>query len=209
MTNPTDNQSSQSITPDSYDPNIIPAETAARKEREGEDFKQIPGDAESAASLDTTAGYTVDKEGLANNYAAEPEMYIETPGDMPNQGDMDFTPNKFTIVDIFPSMPAAESIVARMAAAGLDEHKISILGNDYQDTEHVKGGLNWKDITRANGLAAVLVGLGISRSEALRYETEIKVGKFVVLVVGSEADILQANQILHTIGHKTLAEVAV
>jgi hypothetical protein len=53
------------------------------------------------------------------------------------------------------------------------------------------------------------VGLGISRSEALRYETEIKVGKFLVLVVGSEADILQANQILHAIGHKTLAEVAV
>jgi hypothetical protein len=207
MTTQTDNQTIQSA--DSYDANMIPAETAARKDREGDNFKQIPNAAEGAKSLDTTGGQTVDTEGLTNNYAAEPEIYSETPGDMPNQGDMAFTPNKFTIVDIFPSMPAAESIVARMEAAGLDAHKISILGHDYQDTEHVKGGLNWKDIARANGLAAVLVGLGISRSEALRYETEIKVGKFLVLVVGSEADILQANQILHSIGHKTLAEVAV
>jgi hypothetical protein len=207
MTTSTDNQPTPSGTADSYDPHIIPAETAARKEREGEHFKQVPGNPESAAALDTTAGYTVDKEGLANNYATEPEMYSETPGDMSNQGDMAFTPNKYTIVDIFPSTSEAESVVANMEAAGLDAHKISILGNNYQDTEHVKGSLNWKDIARAHGLAAVLVGLGISQSEASRYETEIKVGKFVVLVVGSEADILQANQILHTIGHKTVAEV--
>jgi hypothetical protein len=207
MTVQTDNQSTQSA--DSYDANMIPAETAARKDREGDDFKQNLSDAEGAKSLNTTTGETIDTEGLANNYAAEPEMYRETPGDMPNQGDMAFTPNKFTIVDIFPSRPAAESIVAKMRAAGLDAHKISILGNDYQDTEHVKGGLNWKDIARANGLAVVLVGLGIAHDEASRYETEIKAGKLVVLVVGSEADVLQANQILHTIGHKTLAEVAV
>jgi len=29
----------------------------------------------------TEGGYTVDKEGLLNNYAVEPEMYYETPGD--------------------------------------------------------------------------------------------------------------------------------
>jgi hypothetical protein len=208
MTTPTDNQPTPPTTADSFDPHIIPAETAARKEREGENFKQVPGDTENAASLDTTTGYTVDTEGLANNYATEPEIYSETPGDMPNQGDMTFTPNKYTIVDIFPSTSAAESVVAKMEAEGLDAHKISILGNEYQDTEHVKGSLNWKDIARAHGLAAVLVGLGISRSESVRYETEIKAGKFIVLVVGTEDDVLQANQILHTIGHKTLAEVA-
>ncbi len=205
----TSNPNQSSSTADSYDANMIPAETAARKDREGENFKQSPNATESAKSLDTTGGETTDTEGLANNYAVEPEMYSETPGDMPNQGGMAFTPNKFTIVDIFPSMPAAESVVVKMEAAGLDAHKISILGNDYQDTEHVKGGLNWKDIARANGLAAVLVGLGIARDEAARYETVIQTGKFVVLVIGSEADILQANQILHTIGHKTRAEVAV
>ncbi|MGK7897025.1 MAG: hypothetical protein AB4372_26280, partial [Xenococcus sp. (in: cyanobacteria)] len=27
-------------------------------------------------------GYTVDEEGLINNYAVEPEMYIKEPGDL-------------------------------------------------------------------------------------------------------------------------------
>ncbi|MGF1569057.1 MAG: hypothetical protein ACFCVD_13475 [Nodosilinea sp.] len=65
---------------DNYDPNLIPAETAARKEREGGDFKQLPDDAEG--DIDITGGYTVDKEGLANNYPIEPEMYINEPGDL-------------------------------------------------------------------------------------------------------------------------------
>lgn len=63
---------------DTYDRGIVPAETAARKEREQENYKETP-DAEG--SIDTTGGYTVDSEGLANNYAIEPEMYYETPGD--------------------------------------------------------------------------------------------------------------------------------
>ncbi|MGB3139101.1 MAG: hypothetical protein WBG38_12645 [Nodosilinea sp.] len=65
---------------DNYDPNIIPAETAARKEREGSNFKQTTD--ESSNSIDTTAGQTVDQEGLANNYPVEPEMYIDEPGDL-------------------------------------------------------------------------------------------------------------------------------
>lgn len=58
---------------DGYDRGIQPAETAAREEREGKDFKE---------STDTSEGTTVDREGLANNYAIEPEMYIEEPGDL-------------------------------------------------------------------------------------------------------------------------------
>jgi hypothetical protein len=65
---------------DNYDPHIIPAETAARKEREQEDYKQVKE--ESAGDIDTAGGYTVDQEGLANNYAIEPEMYINEPGDL-------------------------------------------------------------------------------------------------------------------------------
>ena len=61
-----------------YDRNIVSAETAARLEREQENFKKTP---QSEGDLDTTSGYTVDKEGLANNYAIEPEMYYEEPGD--------------------------------------------------------------------------------------------------------------------------------
>lgn len=53
----------------SYDPHIIPSETAARARREGDSFKQTPSGDE------TTGGYTVDSEGLINNYAVEPEPY--------------------------------------------------------------------------------------------------------------------------------------
>lgn len=64
---------------DSYDRQMIPSETAARIEREEEEYKQIPDQA--AGEIDTTDGVTVDNEGLLNNYAIEPEMYYEVPGD--------------------------------------------------------------------------------------------------------------------------------
>jgi hypothetical protein len=180
----TSNANQSSATPDSYDSHMIPAETAARKDREGADFKQVPTDAEGAKSLDTTGGETTDTEGLANNYAVEPEMYSETPGDMA-------TPGKYTIVDIFSSPAAAENAVAKMTESGLDTPKISIL-----------------DSTNADGLAAALVESGIADDQALNYEVELRAGKWLVRVVGSEADILQANQVLHAIGHRTLAEVS-
>lgn len=62
-----------------YDRGIVPAETAARQRREGQVFKETPV---SEGHSDITAGYTTDREGLINNYAIEPEMYIEEPGDL-------------------------------------------------------------------------------------------------------------------------------
>ena len=66
---------------DTFDRAIVPAETAARKEREGENYKQIPNDT-NEESINTTGGYTVNSEGLINNFPVEPEMYVETPGDL-------------------------------------------------------------------------------------------------------------------------------
>lgn len=71
-----------SPTPDSYDPHIIPSETAARKEREGDDFKHLPTHSAGSDHIETTGGFTVDKEGLVDNFAIEPEMYYETHGDL-------------------------------------------------------------------------------------------------------------------------------
>jgi hypothetical protein len=62
---------------DNYDRGIVPAETAARREREGEDFKKNPQD-----DRPETHGFTVDKEGLIDNFAIEPEMYVNEPGDL-------------------------------------------------------------------------------------------------------------------------------
>jgi hypothetical protein len=83
--------SSERAEVDTYDRGIVPAETAARKEREGDLYKTLPTEKREAGaptddqtdteSIHTTDGYTVDKEGLLNNYAVEPEMYYEVPGD--------------------------------------------------------------------------------------------------------------------------------
>jgi hypothetical protein len=83
--------SSHRVEEDTYDRGIVPAETAARKAREGANFKTTPNeqaeanavtdDQTDSESIRTTDGYTVDKEGLLNNYAVEPEMYYEQPGD--------------------------------------------------------------------------------------------------------------------------------
>jgi hypothetical protein len=73
------NNDENSVSVDTYDRGIVPAETAARKEREQETYKHLP---DEEGSLDTTGGYTMDKEGLVNNYAIEPEMYVDEPGDL-------------------------------------------------------------------------------------------------------------------------------
>ena len=83
--------SSERVNVDTYDRKIVPAETAARIEREEENYKTLPreqgqenvatNDQSDRDSINTTDGYTVDQEGLLNNYAVEPEMYYEKPGD--------------------------------------------------------------------------------------------------------------------------------
>jgi hypothetical protein len=82
---PTDQEGTEfydSPTPDSYDPHLIPAETAARKEREGDNFKHLDEHPEGSDSMDTTGGFTTDKEGLIDNFGIEPEMYYEESGDL-------------------------------------------------------------------------------------------------------------------------------
>lgn len=64
------------------DRGIIPAEVAARMDREGGDFRTTADEQADPESIDITGGATVDQEGLANNYAIEPEMYVDEPGDL-------------------------------------------------------------------------------------------------------------------------------
>ncbi len=68
----TQNNSQDSIP--QYDTHIIPAESAARQDREGKDFGHTSHEEPDGESIHATEGYTVDKEGLLNNYAIEPEL---------------------------------------------------------------------------------------------------------------------------------------
>jgi hypothetical protein len=83
------NHNNPRVESDNYDPHIIPSETAARKEREDDSYKQVKE--ASAGDMDTAGGYTVDQEGLANNYAIEPEMYVEEPGDLREEKSQEAT----------------------------------------------------------------------------------------------------------------------
>ncbi len=68
-----------------YDAHLVPAESAARQHREGKDFGHPPHEETDGESSHATDGYTIDKEGLINNYGIEPEMYVEVPGDLREQ----------------------------------------------------------------------------------------------------------------------------
>lgn len=72
--NPAETQNSPN-----YDRHMIDGETAARMEREGANFKQKPESTEGEPN--NTSGYTMDREGRLNNFAIEPEMYVNEPGD--------------------------------------------------------------------------------------------------------------------------------
>ncbi|HEY9617084.1 MAG TPA: hypothetical protein V6C64_09595 [Microcoleaceae cyanobacterium] len=85
------------VSTDTYDRGIVPAETAARKEREGEEFKHTP---EREEDIDTTGGFTVDREGLLNNYAIEPEMYYEEPGDLRAKEEAEKAARQAELADI-------------------------------------------------------------------------------------------------------------
>ncbi|OKH27118.1 hypothetical protein [Chroogloeocystis siderophila] len=71
------------------DRGIIPAEVAARMDREGSDYRTTADEQADPESIDVTGGATVDQEGLANNYAIEPEMYYDTPGDASQEAAQD------------------------------------------------------------------------------------------------------------------------
>lgn len=92
-------QTEEEVKVDGYDRNIIPAETAARIEREGKDYKHTPEEA-NFEDVDTEGGYTVDKEGLLNNYAIEPEMYYEVPGDARQQREEEMIDRAQELQDI-------------------------------------------------------------------------------------------------------------
>ncbi|WP_323226827.1 hypothetical protein [Spirulina sp. 06S082] len=78
------NMDNQNQSGANYDRKIVSAETAARMEREGDGFKDKPL---QEGSINTVEGFTVDREGLLNNYAVEPEMYINEPGDLQEKAE--------------------------------------------------------------------------------------------------------------------------
>jgi uncharacterized membrane protein len=78
-----------------------------------------------------------------------------------------------TIIGHFPSHTEAERAVLELQREGFDMQKLSIIGKDYQTTEHVRGFLTWQDTARGGaagggywgsfigGLFGILTGAGV------------------------------------------------
>ncbi len=187
-------------TTDSFDPHIVPAETNARKQREGGDYKHTPDNSEEPNSIQTADGYTVDTEGLVNNYAVEPPMYIEEVGNLKQEPV--HVVEKFTIVDVFSNSNDAENVATEIHNRGISRENISVLGKNYQNAAHGYGSLNLQDIEADGGLAKVLTSLGIVEVDARKYEKAIAAGKFAVVVIGEQDDAITAREILLNTGHR-------
>jgi hypothetical protein len=177
--------------------------------------------------------------------------------------------DKHEVITMCPTHVEAEAAVLELQKAGFDMHKISIIGQDYQTTEHIRGFLTWKDTAKvgagqagywgsfigglfgilsgvgllfipgvgpvivaghvvgvlagwiegmivggvgaavAGGLVGALVGLGIPKEKALKYETAIKAGKFALIVSGTDEEVHQARRILKNANHEVNEPVAV
>ncbi|WP_204368626.1 hypothetical protein [Neosynechococcus sphagnicola] len=57
------------------------------------------------------------------------------------------------------------------------------------------------------GLAGPLGGLGIPKHEILMYEAQIHAGEFIILVTGSDEDIIQTKQMLDKISYENSMSV--
>src|SRR5579862_6797134 len=59
-----------------------------------------------------------------------------------------------------------------------------------------------------SAIGAALVGLGMPRDSVLKYETELKAGKFLVLAHGTDQDVARAKELLQLTDHQGVMEHA-
>lgn len=55
-------------------------------------------------------------------------------------------------------------------------------------------------------LGAGLYSLGVPKDSVIRYETALKIGKFLVIVHGSNSEVVQARDIIHRTGAESMNE---
>ncbi|PZU97724.1 MAG: hypothetical protein DCE90_06495 [Pseudanabaena sp.] len=143
--------------------------------------------------INKSHGHTVDSEGLLNNYAIEPEIYLEDGNSVSELTD------RITVVDIFESEDTARSAVSAMEAKGLQVNNISIIAKGYKEPKH---SLNWANIVAEGGLELMLTKLGIEKSAITKFVEAIDSGKFLVIEIGSDREASQVQHVLEEVGHK-------
>jgi len=142
--------------------------------------------------INKSHGHTIDGEGLLNNYAIEPEMYIE------HGASLSELTNRVTVVDIFDSEEEAQKAVLEIETKGLLVSHISIVAKNYKNSQ---SAMNWENINAEGGLASVLTRLGISDVAIARFVEAIDNGKFLIIEVGSDREASQVQHVLEKAGH--------
>jgi len=102
---------------------------------------------------------------------------------------------------VFDSRVGAEEAVELLQRARLGVRRLSIVAKNFRTEEHEFGVYSSRDPTRfmggrgavatlvtpeAGALAADLTRLGVPEARALRHETEVMAGKYLVLAVGPD-----------------------
>jgi hypothetical protein len=153
----------------------------------------IPSTQQAEANVSVKTAHTIDGEGLLNNYAIEPEMYVEDGGEVSSE----IVTDRVTVVDIFDSEADARNAVTAMEEKGLRSQQISVIAKDYHDLET---SMHWQGIVEAGGLGAMLNELGISEACIVRFVDAVEHGKFLVVASGSDRQASQAKHVLEALG---------
>jgi uncharacterized membrane protein len=143
--------------------------------------------------------------------------------------------NTNAVVAVFESHDQAEDAIRELQKDGFDMKKLSIVGKDYHTEEHVVGyyttcdrmaywgklGAFWGGLWGllfgsaffwVPGVGPLLVAgplvmwiVGPLEGAVVRYETEVKKGKFLLVAHGTAEEVERARDILHQTEAKTTA----
>jgi hypothetical protein len=140
-------------------------------------------------------GQTIDRDGLANNYAIKSEL---------DEEDVRIPANserKVTVVDIFASKLEAKSAVLEIERKGLRSQQISIIAKGYQDT---RSCMTWEGIEANGGLALVLTEMGINDRAIGQFLDAVEDGKYLIIVTGSDRQASMAEHVLESFEHRVV-----
>jgi len=111
---------------------------------------------------------------------------------------MTVAPREHSVVAIFGSHSGAEAAIKTLEKAGLERKQLSI-GVMGPLVALISGALDGAALgASAGALAVALAGIGLPQDSVLKYQLEVKAGRFLVLVHGPAGVIERARHILGT-----------
>jgi hypothetical protein len=111
---------------------------------------------------------------------------------------MSTAPREHSVVAIYGSHAGAEAAIKTLQQAGLDLKQLSI-GVMGPAVALISGAIEGAALGGAAGaLAAALEGIGLPRDSVVKYQLEVKAGRFLVLVHGPAGVIERARHLLGT-----------